>query len=287
MLNGPEKETNGMEGLNDVEKAFAAAFEGAAAGGVGDRKDTDDNTDEGVKKEEEGKGDGEEEKKDDQKEESAANDTSGIDDLKAEIEELKKKLEDKEKPEEKKEEQTPFDHEIFWNNVENEFPDDVKELFKEKAEDFDEILQMQDAKTKVVMKRVVNYMHGVFGDLGEKILKPVLAEFQKVMQAEHVRTIKDEHPDYLSIKDSGKLDKWVTSLPSTEKEKMKKIMEQGSAEEVIGMITKYKEQNKATEPDPDNVVKKKSSAGPPIVPKDNGKNDFDATWEEAKAARKS
>ena len=73
--------------------------------------------------------------------------------------------------------------------------------------------------------------------------EPVKQEGESSIEIEkkkHFEAIKQAHPDFNQIVDGGELERWIGEQPSSLKDYYKKVYEQGTAEQVINMVSEFK-----------------------------------------------
>lgn len=134
-------------------------------------------------------------------------------------------------------------------------------------------------------------------ELGE--ITPQISEVRDTVKSreahEHVSKITQAHPDWKSIYESGALSRWIGSQPQFMQPGLQRVVQEGSAEEVIEMFSAYKSTSRHLKKQTDNTGSKASnqrkaknleavrhsSSGPPADKKQVAEDDFDGAWEEA------
>lgn len=175
---------------------------------------------------------------------------------------------------------------------------DDDEVLKEFIEEFPSLERPIKALAMRMAKQVV-----------ESELKELKPKFEKIDDlektieedetAEHFRLIEEAHDDYKEIMKSGKLEEWIEAQPSFVKAGLEKVVQEGTAKEVIEMFDTYKESMGLSKPSKtqDQSGKKSKKAkdmmavdGSPSKPNTKAgkkdKDDFDAAWDEAMADEK-
>lgn len=102
-------------------------------------------------------------------------------------------------------------------------------------------------------------MQKIVEKLLDKRLEKAAEEIQEVRKEAAFKTeestrmladfvISATHPDFLRLRDTGEVKRWVETLAGTEKALYDKIYKEGSVEEVIDMLTAYKKATKVEKP---------------------------------------
>jgi hypothetical protein len=140
--------------------------------------------------------------------------------------------------------------------------------------------------------------------MAEKIVKAELTKLQpqldelgsraakedEVVSEDHFSDIREAHPDYEEIRDSGKLKVWIEKQPSFVQYGFETVIKSGTADEIIDMFDRYKGKASQSSQTQQQKAKAKAKAhiavdgesGGPRIPKDKkSKDDFDGAWDEA------
>jgi len=127
-------------------------------------------------------------------------------------------------------------------------------------------------------------------------IRPTIDSVKDTIQSqtmrEHVGKIETAHPDWKQIRDSGSLITWIEKQPKFVQPGLTKVVEEGSAEEIIELFDTYKRSTgqKRTVNTGTKTAQQKareleavphSSKGPPADKKIVDKNDYDSAWDEA------
>jgi len=123
-------------------------------------------------------------------------------------------------------------------------------------------------------------------------IEPIREESRKTLEDMHFGQIAEAHRDYKTVLADDRFNEWLNTQPHRDAVKWEQVVNQGTAPEVIEMLTEHKHwlrngsqssqtasdshreaQLRAAEP-----VRARSGGPPPGAP---DKNDFDSAWEEA------
>lgn len=72
-------------------------------------------------------------------------------------------------------------------------------------------------------------------------VEPLKKQYTLTAEELHIKTIRDAHPDVDSIAQSKEFSDWVKSRPSYVQKEIARVYESGSAQEVIDLLTDFKE----------------------------------------------
>ena len=119
---------------------------------------------------------------------------------------------------------------------------DIKGFAEEMGADFIKplFLLMKKVATKTASDTVKPIAEGDVRQIKEKLTAD---EEGKVI--EHYSKIYDAHPDALQLLESGEVNEYVDTLPHKEALEKKRILANGSTQEVIDVLTEFKEKSKA------------------------------------------
>ncbi|MCK5117922.1 MAG: hypothetical protein KAR44_15105 [Candidatus Aegiribacteria sp.] len=129
-------------------------------------------------------------------------------------------------------------------------------------------------------------------------INPTLARVQETVESsaidEHLGKITQAHSDWKQIHTSGALTTWIGKQPNFMQPGLNKVVEDGSAEDIIELFTAYKRAtgqlktstDSASRKTPEQKLKeleavRHQSSGPPQDKKKVAKDDFDSAWDEA------
>lgn len=162
--------------------------------------------------------------------------------------------------------------------------DEEWEAFKE---DFPEIAKQMEAQ-----KAQLEQVGSVVGELKAE-REQSRKEQEKAKQEAHDQTIREVHEDYDDLaKDPAELLAFVERQSPLQQRIYREVMEQGSAEEVIGLLDAFKTDKSANQPEPTTPNNGNKKPNPTLAVKTRrsrpnlnaGKvdnDDFDGAWEEA------
>ena len=173
-----------------------------------------------------------------------------------EIEALKKTEAQNEPP--KKEEKIEPEVKSFADIIsELNLTDEQKEQLMEYESDYDVISKMEGLKRSAEMKKLKSDILEVLKSFEDKIqtqLKPAseFIEETKVEKAEaaaraHFEAIEKSHPDYTVYRDDGSLLNWIKSKPKYLQPALLEVYKSGTAEDVIALISDFKDENGITQ----------------------------------------
>jgi hypothetical protein len=129
-------------------------------------------------------------------------------------------------------------------------------------------------------------------------INPTLARVQETVETsaidEHLGKITQAHSDWRQIHTSGALSTWISKQPNFMQPGLNKVVEDGSAEDIIELFTAYKKASGQLKTSTDSGSRKTpeqklkeleavrhQSSGPPKDKKKVAKDDFDSAWNEA------
>ena len=129
-------------------------------------------------------------------------------------------------------------------------------------------------------------------------ITPTLTQVRETVESnaidEHLGKITQAHSDWRTIHSSGALKTWIGTQPNFMQPGLNKVVEEGSAEDIIELFTTYKKSTGQLKTSTDSGSRKTpeqklkeleavrhQSSGPPKDKKKADKNDFDAGWDDA------
>lgn len=147
------------------------------------------------------------------------------------------------------------------------------------TEDFGpEFVGQLEAFIKEVCSGAVSGEIGTLAGTVQSVIDSLTAERNQ----RHFQTIAEAHEDFTEIVESQAFQDWLDGQPADEKADLQRVIESGSAKEIIAMLTKFKESNKA-EGNDDALDAAEGVRGSglrlPTEPKDS--QDYANAWNEA------
>ena len=184
---------------------------------------------------------------------------------------------------------------------------------EEKAElasyddEFDVVSKSESKKRTLFEKKIKAYMADLVENSNKSLLTnlaPFLMASEKNTEESHFKAIKTAHQDFEKYRDDGSLKKWIDDQPGYLKKEMQRVYNEGEAEDVIDLFSRFKKDNNigttvkddaATKAEQDDIEKKKKLESMEVV--DSGKRaigsggvgksqDYDAAFDEAIKASK-
>jgi len=115
-----------------------------------------------------------------------------------------------------------------------------EDVLAEFAKDFPEIAEkLGPALNKLVEQGVTAKTADIQAKL-DAALKPLQENAEDAALNAHFDTIVDAIPDFETIRDSGEVEKWLEKQPSYIRTAGEKVLAEGTATEVIELLTEYK-----------------------------------------------
>lgn len=134
-----------------------------------------------------------------------------------------------------------------------------QEALAEYEKDFDSVSKMEGLKRERALKkledRILEKIEARAAEIQDKIVsrvQPIEESYKKSDEAAHFSTIRGSHPDFETHRDSGAILKWIETKPRYLRESMKATYEQGTAEDVVDLISDFKTENNLLEADKNN-----------------------------------
>ena len=141
----------------------------------------------------------------------------------------------------------------------DDLTEDEKAELSEYEKDFDSVSKMEGLKRERALKRledrILETLEAKTAEIQEKIasrIQPIEESYKKSDEAAHFGTIRGSHPDFETHRDSGAILKWIETKPRYLRESMKATYEQGTAEDVVDLISDFKSENNLLETDKNN-----------------------------------
>jgi uncharacterized protein (UPF0147 family) len=155
--------------------------------------------------------------------------------LTEQLEELKKK------PEVKKED--------ALQNLYESLTDEQKASLKEYDEEFDVVSKMEGMKRDVALRKLRDEMNQFKTEILSQLtptqdfIKESREEREVRLRTEHFGTIAAAHPDFESFRDNGQILKWIETKPKYLQSKMVETYKQGTADEIVELLSDFKTEN--------------------------------------------
>ncbi len=134
-----------------------------------------------------------------------------------------------------------------------------QEALAEYEKDFDSVSKMEGLKRERALKkledRILEKIEAKTAEIQDKIVsrvQPIEESYKKSDEAAHFSTIRGSHPDFETHRDSGAILKWIETKPRYLRESMKATYEQGTAEDVVDLISDFKTENNLLESNQNN-----------------------------------
>lgn len=136
------------------------------------------------------------------------------------------------------------------DSIFDDLSEEDKEALAEYEKDFDSVSKMEGLKRERALKRledrILETLEAKTAEIQEKIVsrvQPIEESYKKSDEAAHFGTIRGSHPDFETHRDSGAILKWIETKPRYLRESMKATYEQGTAEDVVDLISDFKKEN--------------------------------------------
>lgn len=175
--------------------------------------------------------------------------------------------------------------------------------FKQLSEEFPEIAEA----VQELLDQRFNDASGMVKRAIDERINPLVADVSQQKVSSHLERILVKHPDAIALRQGGKLDAWINTMPTYAQHGARYIVNSGTADEVVALLDQYKDSSGNTKttnqntdkpastdqgnraPSPGMVeavkaglaVKSGRSADPKTDQKVNSKDNFDAGWEQA------
>lgn len=161
---------------------------------------------------------------------------------------------------------------------------ELDEFFKEYPELQKPLMTLVNNVVEEKTKQAIGQIEQRFG--------PVQESVQRQEAEQHKQAIYEAHSDVDSIVQSGQLEKWVEAQPDYISESMKRVIQEGSTEQVIDLLSRFKEatgfgKTAPAQKQEESASQKKKAAGAVPShspgPKQEGakKDDYESAWREA------
>ncbi len=84
--------------------------------------------------------------------------------------------------------------------------------------------------------------HVARGDSGvAATVDQLIAELRSEREQGHFKAIKSEHDDFMEVTESPEFSQWIAGLDTMRKQHYERVIDSGSAEEIIAMLSAYKQ----------------------------------------------
>lgn len=141
----------------------------------------------------------------------------------------------------------------------DDLTEDEKAELSEYEKDFDSVSKMEGLKRERALKkledRILEKLEARTTELQDKIVsrvQPIEESYKKNDEATHFKTIRESHADFEKHRDSGAILNWIETKPRYLRESMKATYEQGTAEDVVDLISDFKTENNLLESNQNN-----------------------------------
>jgi hypothetical protein len=170
-------------------------------------------------------------------------------------------------------------------------PEEDREEFKRYQEEMDNVNKFEGIKQKALAKKLITRFEASLQLLANNIA-PYLDLIKENTASSHFSTIKAQHSDFEELRDSGQIKEWITTQPKYMQDAYTKAYQNGSAEEVIDLLTRFKTEKGIATKDKSSttdervqslsVVKNKQRGIQPATSKGiANKDDYSGAWNEA------
>jgi hypothetical protein len=125
-----------------------------------------------------------------------------------------------------------------------------KAILAEYEKDFDLVTKYEGLKRekalKSLEKRILKSFEDKSKELEERFLAkvaPLADTLRTTEEKEHFNLIKSAHPDFETYRDDGSILNWIGTKPKYMQDALKKTYSEGTAEDVVDLISDYKREN--------------------------------------------
>lgn len=115
------------------------------------------------------------------------------------------------------------------------------EVLAEFKEQYPEIATMLAPALQKMIDAAVSATRAEMKQELDAALAPIQKTAEDAAVDNHFETITEAIPDFEALRDSGKVDEWVKTLPSFARSGAERVLNEGTATEVIELFTQYKE----------------------------------------------
>jgi len=168
------------------------------------------------------------------------------------------------------------------------YTEEEQALLNQYQEDWPEVAKAEQLMRRGEYRQIVGY---IFNEIAKEI-RPMMEQLQAVTQHTHLSQIQERVTDYDDVRD--KVVDWVETQPEYLQDAYKRVIDNGTVEEVADLIDRYKrETGQNAEPAPPQqqdtelpkTTKKAAASLAPVrskrsaIPKSEDPQDFDAAFE--------
>lgn len=129
----------------------------------------------------------------------------------------------------------------------------------------------------------------LMGQVQQESIAPLQQTFFDMARENHFRTIQSAHSDWEDVVQSDGLREWVGQQPGFVAKAYQDVLQRGSAQDVVDLLSTYKESIRPAPPAPRSPVNPAKAAAATVVRTAKGSvpkghisaDDFDAAWAEA------
>ena len=183
--------------------------------------------------------------------------------LLAQLEELKAKV----PPSTPETPKAPKPDPISIADLYDSLSDEDKAALKEYDEEFDIVSKMEGKKRDVAFQKLRKEYETGLQTIKEELkaefatqFTPTAAFIKEAQEKEEIRTqeahfaaIRENHPDFEKYRDEGSILKWIDSKPSYLRKGALETYAQGSAEEIVELLSDFKLENNLSTSQPPNA----------------------------------
>lgn len=111
----------------------------------------------------------------------------------------------------------------------------------------------------------------------------VISDLQNERQQNHFNCIKDAHDDFMEVVESPEFEAWKAAQPPEDLNRTQRIIESGSAKEIVAMLTNFKRSKQPGADDDDSLDAAEGvrSGGISLPKTPNASDDFADAWNQA------
>lgn len=174
--------------------------------------------------------------------------------------------------------------------------------FKQLSQEFPEIAEA----VQELLEQRLNAATGMVQKTIDERITPLMADVSQQKVSTHLERILSKHPDAIQLRQGGRLDAWINTLPVYAQHGARYIVNSGTADEVVALLDQYKvtttktnnqntdkptQEDTGTSKSPSQgmveavkaglAVRPGRSADPKTEATRSKKDDFDSGWEQA------
>jgi hypothetical protein len=123
----------------------------------------------------------------------------------------------------------------------SELTDEEKQAIQDYELEFDTISKAEAIKRKALVAQLKKEMQGNF-DLFKGALMEIAETLRSTTDQSHFGSIRDAHPDFENLRDSGEIVKWIESQPRYLQPGLVAVYKEGQASDVIDLIGRFKKE---------------------------------------------